>query len=402
MTDALETELQHELREVADDASVPPVDVDALLERGRQGLRARRRRTGMVVIAAAAAVAVVVGGVTLVRTYVDTGPGTGKGGQVVTQPPTIGPPTGVHPTGQGRGVASLPHGAAPKLPFWLHGVLHWPGGQARIHYPRLAVGGDRVLVQFQRVPGKSDFTEQLLEGGRLVALPVKSAAAAVISANGQFVAWQVLDGMQTRIVVWRDGVRKSLALPVESACCSGLYPMLSGIDDTGRVYVAQERGWIAWDAMGTGGFQRLANPTGSAFVAAATAFGPEFVDNAGTVYGRMDGGRFVVMGHLPGQDPAWSSDGQMAAWTRYSKDRAGGLIVRNLATGTTSRVPLPVDVAAMEAGWESGAALLVQVVSNGPHPRWYLLRCTIGQASCEVAADLGAANQRALGPVLAR
>lgn len=402
MTDALETQLQRELREAADEAPVPLVDVDALLRVGRAGRGARRRRTGLMVVAAAAAVAVVVGGATLVQSYVDTGPGTGKGGQVATQPPTTGPLTIGPVPRPGRGVASLPHGAAPKLPYWLHGVLHWPGGQAQIHYPRLAVGGDRVLVQFQRVPGKSDFTEQLLEGGRLVALPVESAATAVISANGQFVAWQVLDGKETRIVVWRDGVRNSLALPVESACCSGLYPMLSGIDDAGRVYVAQERGWIAWDAMGTGRFQRLANPSGSAFVAAATAFGPEFLGNPGTVYGRMDGGRFVAMGHLPGKDPAWSSDGQMAAWTRYSKDRDGGLIVRNLATGTTSRVPLPVDVVAMEEGWESDAALLVQVVSNGAHPRWYLLRCTIGEASCEVAADLGAANQRALGPVLAR
>lgn len=365
-----DTEITRSLHEAAEDAAVPPVDLDALRAGGR---RHARRRSAAVTAAAALVLAVVGGGVVL-------GPDALR---------SDAPPA--QRDDQPRTVADLPVGDAPALPYVV--------GEGSGHLMGLRYGGGVTLG----LDDRRGVVEVALDGRRRV-LDADATGYPAVSPDGGWAAWPVTsDGADARIVLWsvESGKRSAVfTVPERPQCCDSGF-RVAGVDDDGRVYVSGDRAFYVRDLrdaeprvmdrlhagydeikVGAQGIVVLRAPRDKEAEVQARFF--DVVD------GHLEGTTVLSSAELAG--PTW--------WSPYENDlflsrgSSSGLRLWSLDGPRDSRekasqpIAVPADVEVTGVAWESADAMLVDVVEGKDAHAWWL-RCSMERRTCERAADLG-------------
>lgn len=379
-----DTEITRSLHEAAEDAAVPPVDLDALRAGGR---RHARRRSAARMAAAALVLAVVGGGVVL-------GPDAVRSDAPPVQRDDSPPPKLPEPP---RTMADLPVGDAPALPYFVGDVLHTGGLEVPVERMGLRYG-DRTTLALDGGRGAVQITPT---GDPRVLDPDASGFPAV-SPDGRLAAWpgkRSADG--TEVVVWSvaDGQEvDTFTVPERPACCDSGF-RVAGVGDDGTVYVSGDHAhYVADDPYGDVRVIEGLDPYADTVVVstnglvALSAPTSKEGDSRARV-GNVVDGRFRTDIEHEGPDVSSSS-----WWSPYdlglvvSRAVGGGLRASDVdgdMYAVPERIAVPVEADVQEVAWESADALLVQVV-EGDHAWW--VRCSQESRGCERAADLGAGD----------
>lgn len=366
-----DTEITRSLHEAAEDAAVPPVDLDALRAGGR---RHARRRSAGVMAAAALVLAVVGGGVAL-------GPDALR---------SDAPPPAQRDDSP-RTVADLPVGDAPALAYL--------AGRGPGHLMGLRYGGGVTLG----LDDRRGVVQVAADGSRRV-LDAHATGYPAVSPDGHWAAWPVTsEGADARIFLWSVESGKqseAFTVPEKPQCCDSGF-RVAGVDDDGRVYVSGDQAHYVRDPgaaeprvidnlragsdeieVGAHGVVVLRAPTDKGANGQARLF--DVVD------GRLDPTTVLSAPELAG--PTW--------WSPYETDlflsrgSSSALRLWSLDGPRDSRekasqpIAVPADVEVTGVAWESPDAMLVDVVEGKDAHAWWL-RCSMERRTCERAADLG-------------
>ncbi len=362
-----DTEITRSLHEAAEDAAVPPVDLDALRAGGR---RHARRRSAAVTAAAALVLAVVGGGVAL-------GPDALR---------SDAPPA--QRDDSPRTVADLPVGDAPALAYVV--------GEGSGHLMGLRYGGGVTLG----LDDRRGVVEVALDGSRRV-LDADATGYPAVSPDGGWAAWPVTsDGADARIVLWSVEAGKQsgvFTVPEQPQCCdSGFH--VAGVDDDGRVYVTGDQAHYVRDP-GAAEPRVIDNLRAGSDEIRVAAHGVVVLRAPGEKGANGQARLFDVMdGRL---DPTTVLSAPELAgstwWSPYENDlflshgSSGGLRLWSLERRQDSAsqpIAVPADVDVRGVAWESADAMLVDVVEGKDAHAWWL-RCSMERRTCERAADLG-------------
>lgn len=362
-----DTEITRSLHEAAEDAAVPPVDLDALRAGGR---RHARRRRAAVTAAAALVLAVVGGGVAL-------GPDALR---------SDAPPA--QRDDQPRTVADLPAGGPPALPYVV--------GEGSGHLLGLRYGGGVTLG----LDDRRGVVEVALDGSRRV-LDADATGYPAVSPDGGWAAWPVTsDGADARIVLWSvESAKRSavFTVPERPQCCDSGF-RVAGVDDDGRVYVSGDQAHYVRDPgaaeprvianvragsdeieVGAHGVVVLRAPTDKGADGQARLF--DVVD------GRLEPTTVLSAAELAGST-WWSPYENDLFLSRGSSSELRLWSLERPQDKASQPIAVPADVEVTGVAWESADAMLVDVVEGKDAHAWWL-RCSMERRTCERAADLG-------------
>lgn len=334
MTDRLERDLTELFARKAEQTEAPPIPAE-LLAGAPAGDRPVRRRTIAIGLVAAAAVAAIVVPVGLALRGDDESPS---------------------PAPQPDGPRGL------ELPYLLEGALHVDGRTLPTTGNRLVVAGDGVLVGTADLRS-SAVTWEHLDGASLEAMPwLDGRYAPVVSSDGRLVAAPFGNGNATSLRVWdADGrVVDTMALdePPEPED-----PWVWGFDSAGRLYWQDGGGLRVRASSGT---VAEVDTAGRLFVGIAPAgiLLTDGDDDPVDVMAVADDGSTRPVGGVPISANATWRDDRTVAFTAVG---GGGLMVGDVAAGTTSEVPWrrrPYQL----VGW-SGNDIAALVAGRGDRAR---------------------------------
>jgi hypothetical protein len=385
-----DTRIDRSLRDAAEHAIVPPLDIEALRAGGR---RHARRRTAAALGAASLVLAVVGGGVVIgsdaLRT--DGQPGPVKQDDLPQPSPPKRPKAPMT-------VADLPQGDAPALPYLVDDVMHAGGAQTDLdgygQVQGLRYGGSVTLGYY---PTRG--IAQVGDDGNATVLDPESQSLPAVSPSGSLAAWPGTTGADgTEIVVWSVSEGREVdrfTVPEQPECCDSGF-RVAGVADNGTVYVSGDKAHyvvdgtdgdaVAIEGLDPGNDTIVVSAEGLVVLSAPTSK----AGDGRARLGEIVEGRFRSDIEHTGTDVSWAS-----WWSPYdvdlmvSRSVLGGIRTYAL-DGDMYETPEPVAVPARaeveDVAWESADAMLVQVTEDG-HAWW--LRCYIQAGGCERAADLG-------------
>ena len=204
-----DTRIDRSLRDAAEHATVPPLDIEALRAGGR---RHARRRTAAALGAAALVLAVVGGGVVLGADALRTDSPPGPVKQDDRRPLPKNP----------RTVADLPQGDAPALPYLVGDVVHAGGTETDLEgygqVQALRYGGATTLGIY---PSRG--IVQVGDDGDATVLDPASQGLPAVSPNGSWAAWPGTENADgTEVVLWSVAENREVdrfTVPEKPQCC---------------------------------------------------------------------------------------------------------------------------------------------------------------------------------------